>query len=90
MARSIRPTSRFKKDLKLMKRRGKDIDKLEEIVTLLAHDKPLPPENCDHILKGEWTNHSECHIEPNWLLIYRKIHNELILFRTGSHSDLFD
>lgn len=90
MGRSIRPTSRFKKDLRLVKRRGKDIEKLEEIVTLLANDEMLALENRDHGLKGEWTNLRECHIEPNWLLIYRKIDNELILFRTGSHSDLFD
>jgi mRNA interferase YafQ len=90
MGRSIRPTSRFKKDLRLMKRRGKDIDKLEKIVTLLAHDQPFALEHRDHSLKGERTNHRECHIEANWLLIYRKIDNELILFRTGSHSDLFD
>ena len=90
MSRTIRPTSRFKKDLRLMKRRGKDLDKLEVVVDSLARDVPLVSENRDHNLRGNWTNHRECHIEPDWLLIYKKVDNELILYRTGSHTDLFD
>ena len=90
MSRTVRPTSRFKKDLRLMNRRGKYIDKLEDIVNLLARDEPLAPENRDHNLRGTRTDDRECHIDPDWLLIYRKADNDLILYRTGSHSDLFN
>jgi len=90
MSRTIRPTSRFKKDLRLMNRRGKDLDKLEKIVNLLARDESLAPENRDHNLRGNRIDDKECHIEPDWLLIYRKVDDELILYRTGGHSDLFN
>ena len=90
MSRTIRPTSRFKKDLRLMKRRGKDLDKLEVVVDSLARDVPLVSENRDHNFRGNWTNHRECHIEPDWLLIYKKIDFQYLeLARTGSHSELF-
>lgn len=90
MGRSIRSTSRFSKDLKQMRRRGKNLDKIEEVVEMLAQDKSLPSEKRDHKLKGEWSETRECHVEPDWLLIYRKVDNELILVRTGSHADLFE
>lgn len=73
MSRIIRPTSRFKKDPRLMKGRGKDLDRLEVVVDSLARDVTFAPENRDHNLKGNWTNHRECHIEPDWLLIYKKV-----------------
>ncbi len=86
----LKATSRFLKDLKLAKKRGYDIDKLEAIVDLLQAQQSLPPKNKDHTLTGEWNHHRECHIQPDWLLIYRIEATFLILERTGTHSDLFD
>ena len=86
----LKTTSRFLKDLKLAKKRGYDLDKLEAIVDLLQAQSPLPPKNKDHTLTGEWSYHRECHIQPDWLLIYRIEATFLILERTGTHSDLFD
>ena len=84
-------TTKFKKEYKLAMKRGKDISKLDEIVRCLAKDLELPASLCDHELKGNWKNHRELHIESDWLLIYQKIEDILILelTRTGSHSDLF-
>lgn len=79
----------FKKDVKLAKRRGKNINKLKEIITCLVEEKPLPKEYKDHPLIGNYAGRRECHIEPNWLLIYKIQTDTLILERTGSHSDLF-
>lgn len=88
----IVPTSRFKKDLKRCHKRGKDIDKIEWIVTELQHTKTLPQNNKDHPLIGNWSGYRECHIEPDWLLIYaiNEKQSLLHLVRTGTHSDLFD
>ncbi|MDF0672995.1 MAG: type II toxin-antitoxin system YafQ family toxin [Nitrospira sp.] len=86
----LKTTSRFLKDLKLAKKRGYDLDKLEAIVDLLQAQQSLPPKNKDHTLTGEWNHHRECHIQPDWLLIYRIEATFLILERTGTHSDLFD
>ena len=86
----LKTTSRFLKDLKLAKKRGYEIDKLEAIVDLLQAQQSLPPKNKDHTLTGEWNHHRECHIQPDWLLIYRIEATFLILERTGTHSDLFD
>lgn len=86
----LKTTSRFLKDLKLAKKRGYDLDKLEAIVDLLQVQQSLPPKNKDHTLTGEWNHHRECHIQPDWLLIYRIEATFLILERTGTHSDLFD
>jgi mRNA interferase YafQ len=73
-----------------MRRRGESLDRIEGVVDLLASDIKLPPEMWDHNLKGKWSEYRECHIKPDRLLIYKKVDNELILVRTGSHSDLFD
>lgn len=84
-------TGRFKKDYKLALRRGREIGLLDEIIRTLARGEALPERNRDHALTGEWTGHRECHILPDWLLIYR-IEGDLLvlaLARTGSHSDLF-
>lgn len=81
----------MRKDLKLAKKRGCDISKLDKIIDLLCTSQTLPKRYKDHSLTGIYKDYRECHIEPDWLLIY-KIENEtltLILFRTGSHSDLF-
>jgi mRNA interferase YafQ len=86
----IKTTSRFLKDLKLAKKRGYDIDKLEAIVDQLQAQIPLSSKNRDHTLTGEWNHHRECHIQPDWLLIYRIEAMFLILERTGTHADLFD
>lgn len=84
-------TNRFKKDYKLIKKRGYKIEKLKTVVTLLCSQETLPEKYKDHQLGGDYTGYRECHIEPDWLLVY-KIENEeltLILSRTGTHSDLF-
>lgn len=81
--------SQFKKDYKQAKKRGKKIDKLAHIITELQHGNPLPPKNKNHKLKGNYADCWECHIEPDWLLIYQLSPTELTLIRTGSHSDLF-
>jgi mRNA interferase YafQ len=83
-------TNQFKKDLKLSKRRGKDLSKLEQIIELLLQGKPLLEKHRDHFLSGNYKNHRECHIEPDWLLIFL-IKNEatLVLVRIGTHADLF-
>jgi mRNA interferase YafQ len=82
-------TTQFKKDLKLAKKRRKDTDKLDEIVEKLLNKKPLDAKHRDHPLSGDYKDHQECHIEPDWLLIYRKMQTKIILVRTGTHSDLF-
>lgn len=84
-------SNRFKKDLKLAQRRGLDLRLLKGVVDLLAQEKPLPESNKDHALTGKYAAFRECHIKPDWLLIYRVEEQdlELMLFRTGSHADLF-
>jgi len=85
----IKPSNSFLKDLKRCRKRNKDIGKLESIVNLLQLHKALPIKHRDHPLIGNWKDHRECHIEPDWLLIYRVKNGFLLLERTGSHSDLF-
>ena len=84
-------TSKFKKDYNLAKKRCYDIAKLNDIISKLADGETLPPANKDHPLSGNWANHRECHIAPDWLLIYQIKDNLLILelTRTGTHADLF-
>lgn len=81
---------RFDRDLKLARKRRKDIGKLHKIVDDLQTNKPLEARHRPHALGGEWHGCHECHVEPDWLLIYQLIDNDLVLVRTGSHSDLFD
>lgn len=81
--------SQFKKDFKNAKKRGKKLDKLAKIITDLQHGRTLPAKYKNHKLKGNYADCWECHIEPDWLLIYQLTTEELILIRTGSHSDLF-
>ena len=85
-------SNRFKKDLKLAAKRGCDLSLLESIVHQLAAQQPLPEKNRDHDLTGDYIGFRECHIRPDWLLIYRVDGEQLMLFlfRTGTHSDLFD
>lgn len=86
-------TGQFKKDYKLALKRGCDIDKLKDVVTMLANEQPLPEKFRDHSLVNsrKYNNVRECHIEPDWLLIYKVTKDTLILelIRTGTHSDLF-
>ncbi|MCD7763615.1 MAG: type II toxin-antitoxin system YafQ family toxin [Lachnospiraceae bacterium] len=88
---NIRPTSKFQKDLKRAKKRGYDISLLTEIIKMLAAGSPLPDKNKDHQLTGDYIGCRECHITPDWLLIYEISNDDLILYltRTGTHSDLF-
>ena len=84
-------TNRMKRDAKLMKKRGRNLEKLVEVLNLLASGNPLLQKNKDHQLTGNLNDFRECHIEPDWLLMYQIFENELILSATatGSHSDLF-
>ena len=82
-------TSQFKRDVKLAIKRGKPIMKLKELMVKLAKEIPIDSKYRDHKLTGNYRNHRECHIEPDWLLIYRITGKEIIFERTGTHSDLF-
>lgn len=88
---NIVSSNRFKKDLKLAIKRGYDIDLLEEVVNKLAKGEALEQKYRDHELSGDFKGLRECHITPDWLLIYQIVDSELILYlsRTGTHSDLF-
>lgn len=86
----ITPTGQFKKDYKLCKKRGCNMNLLQEIIDTLAIPETLPIKNKDHDLKGNYINKRECHIMPDWLLVYRIEGDRLMLYRTGTHSDLFD
>lgn len=87
----IRPTNAFRKDLKRLEKRGYNIALLTDVIKKLANGESLPPKNKDHMLFGDFEGCRECHITPDWLLIYEISENELILYltRTGTHSDLF-
>jgi mRNA interferase YafQ len=85
----VTQTIQFRKDVRKQQKRGKDLGKLMEIVDLLISGGPIPEKFRDHALTGNWKNWRDCHIEPDWLLIYKPLSDELILGRTGSHSDLF-
>ncbi len=86
---SVERTHRFKKDFKLMLKRGKSAEKLRQIVSQLASKKPLETKHRDHTLTGNFSDSRECHIEPDWLLIYTPLEEAIRLERTGTHSDLF-
>ena len=87
----VKPTTQFKKDYKLAVKRGLKIDLLKDIIAALAMGEKLPEKNKDHALTGNWVGHRECHILPDWLLIYRIEDDVLVLTlaRAGIHSDLF-
>ncbi len=91
MKYNIKPTSQFKKDLRTAQKRGYDLDLLKEVINILADGESLPQKNRDHLLSGDYSGCRECHIAPDWLLIYEISDNELYLYltRTGTHSDLF-
>ena len=91
MKYEIKFTNQFKKDIKLAKKQGKNLDKLYSVVETLANGEALEQKYKDHSLTGNYKNCRECHIDPDWLLIYEIINDVLILVlnRTGSHSELF-
>lgn len=87
----IKPTTKFQKDLKRVEKRGYNILLITDIIKKLANGEQLPEKNKDHPLGGNYSGCRECHITPDWLLIYEIADDELILYltRTGTHSDLF-
>jgi len=86
---ALKETTRFRRDIRRMQKRGKSFERYKEIILLLVHEKPLPPAFREHRLSGDWADFHEGHIEPDWLLIYRRTAEALILVRTGTHGDLF-
>ena len=91
MSLQVQWTTQFKKDYKLAIKRGWDITVLDDTIRMLADEMPLPRKYSDHALTGNFKGFRECHVEPDWLLVYASEKNvlTLTLFRTGSHSDLF-
>ena len=81
----------FKKDHRLARKRNKDMGKLCEVIDLLVNEQPLLPKHKNHSLHGDYEGWWECHIEPDWLLVYRidKATQQVVFYRTGTHSDLF-
>ncbi len=90
MKYTVTQSTRFKKDYKIIQKRGYDLNLLREVIAMLADDTELPAKYKDHSLKGEYANYRECHITLDWLLVYRVEKDMLILVltRTGTHSDL--
>ena len=89
MMKTIRQTSQFKRDVKRMQRQGREVEKLKRVLEALVKGEPLAAKHRDHVLVGQYKGTRECHIEPDWLLIYELGEAEIVLIRTGSHSDLF-
>jgi mRNA interferase YafQ len=89
---TLQESTRFRRDLRRMKRRGKDLAPVQDVVRRLVADQPLPERHRDHPLVGNWSGYRECHIEPDWLLIYKIDREEetFTLVRTGTHTDLFN
>ena len=82
-------TNHFKKDLKRVKKRGKNLNKLKDIIAKIVNEEPLPAKNKEHKLIGNYKDRWECHIESDWLLVYKVTSKEAIFVGTGTHSDLF-
>ena len=87
--KTFRLTTAYKKDLKRITRRSYDLALLAAVLNALREGRQLPHTRRDHPLKGEWKGWRECHIEPDWLLIYKATDTEVLLARTGTHADLF-
>ena len=85
----LNASARFRRDMKLCQKRHLDLALLQAAIDTLRIPAPLPAKNRDHLLSGDYTGCRECHIQPDWLLIYRVSDDELYLVRTGSHADLF-
>lgn len=82
-------SSQFKKDMRLAKKRGKDLAKVKKLMELILMGESLSPKNRDHWLDGSYSGRRECHVEPDWLLVYKPLPGKIIFERTGTHSDLF-
>ena len=89
MVRAVRRAAQFKRDYKLMKRRGRDVEKLRVAMLKLVNEEPLETKYRDHSLLGNYSGRRECHIEPDGLLIYKLEPGVVVFERTGTHSDLF-
>jgi len=87
--RSFRLASAYRKDLKRISRRNYDLTPLADVLNALREGRQLPAARRDHALEGDWKGWRECHIQPDWLLIYRTTDTEVLLARTGTHADLF-
>jgi mRNA interferase YafQ len=87
--RELIGSTAFRKDARRCQKRGKDMAKLKTVLDILANDLPLDPRHRDHPLKGEWQGWRDLHIESDWLLLYKVTETEVLLARTGTHSDLF-
>ena len=87
--KEIRRTSQFKRDVKRVQRQGRDLEKLKKVLETLVKGEGLAAKHRDHVLVGQYKGTRESHIEPDWLLIYELAETEIVLIRTGSHSDLF-
>lgn len=85
----ITQTSQFKKDFKKQLKRGKEREKLFEFLEILVEGKEIPEKYRDHALRGNWVGRRDSHLEADWILIYQRLEAEIVLERTGSHSDLF-
>ncbi len=85
----VKYSSKFKRDFKVCVKRKCDMSLLQQVIDILRIPDILPVRNLDHKLTGHYTSYRECHIEPDWLLIYRQTDTELLLYRTGTHADLF-
>jgi mRNA interferase YafQ len=83
-------TVQFERDLRLAERRGKDIEKLKAILKALIHEEPLPERQRAHPLVSNYKGRRECHVEPDWLLVYKLVNDEIIFERTDTHRDLFE
>jgi mRNA interferase YafQ len=89
MALTIRQATKFRRDVKRLKRQGVDLVPLQAVIVTLVAEKSLDERYRDHLLVGNWRGFHECHLQPDWLLIYRIERDELQLARTGSHAELF-
>ena len=87
--KSIRRTRQFRRDVQRMQRQGRGIEKLKNVLEALVEGEPLAAQYRDHVLVGQYKGTRECHLEPDWLLVYELAETEIVLIRTGSHSDLF-
>ena len=86
---NVRYSTRFKRDFKLCVKRHWNMELLQQVIDRLKIPDTLPQKNLDHSLSGDYSGHRECHVAPDWLLIYRQDEEELLLYRTGTHGDLF-
>jgi mRNA interferase YafQ len=89
LIKRISRTTQFKKDVRRLRKRGTDLEKLKTVLSKLVAGEKLSQKYRDHLLVGQYKGSRECHIEPDWLLIYESTEDEIILVRTGTHSDLF-